>query len=37
MFQTATTGAPDEYSEIDETVSPVVLEVIAGWLIDTTN
>jgi dienelactone hydrolase len=37
MFQTATTGATDEYSEIDETVSPEVLEVIAGWLIDTTK
>jgi uncharacterized protein len=32
LFQTAATGLPDEYQEIDETMAPVVLESIASWL-----
>ena len=32
LFQTATTGLPDEYPRIDETIAPVVLETIAIWL-----
>ena len=32
LFQTATTGLPDEYSQIDETIAPEVLETIANWL-----
>jgi len=32
LFQTAQTGAPNEYAEIEETMSPVVLEKIAGWI-----
>jgi uncharacterized protein len=33
LFQTAKTGAPTEYGEIEETISPVVLERIAGWIL----
>jgi fermentation-respiration switch protein FrsA (DUF1100 family) len=32
LFQTAMTGAPEEYHQIDETIAPVVLETIANWL-----
>ncbi|MCX6252795.1 MAG: dienelactone hydrolase family protein [Bacteroidetes bacterium] len=37
LFQTAKTGAPDEYSKIEETISPVVLEKIASWILSTTK
>lgn len=32
MFQTAITGAPSEYALIEETISPVVLEMISDWI-----
>jgi pimeloyl-ACP methyl ester carboxylesterase len=32
MFQTARTGLPVEYSDIEETIHPKVLEDIATWL-----
>ena len=32
LFQTATTGLPDEYQEIEETMAPIVLDRIASWL-----
>ncbi|HMM68398.1 MAG TPA: alpha/beta fold hydrolase [Dokdonella sp.] len=32
MFQTARTGATDEYGKIDESISPLVLSTIAQWL-----
>lgn len=32
LFQTAKTGAPTEYAEIEETISPKVLEKIASWI-----
>jgi fermentation-respiration switch protein FrsA (DUF1100 family) len=32
LFQTAKTGSPSEYAEIEETMSPVALERIAGWI-----
>ena len=31
LFQTAKTGAVSEYSQIDETIAPVVLEKISAW------
>jgi pimeloyl-ACP methyl ester carboxylesterase len=31
LFQTAKTGSPSEYSEIEETVSTVALQKIASW------
>jgi uncharacterized protein len=33
LFQTAKTGAPSEYAEIEETISPVALEKIASWIL----
>jgi pimeloyl-ACP methyl ester carboxylesterase len=33
LFQTAKTGTPSEYSQIDETIAPVVLEKIAAWIL----
>ena len=32
LFQTAKTGLPTEYGQIEETISPLVLEDIADWL-----
>jgi uncharacterized protein len=32
LFQTAQTGAISEYSQIEETISPVALETIGKWL-----
>jgi hypothetical protein len=32
LFQTATTGSPDEYGKIEETIAPVVLEKISDWI-----
>jgi fermentation-respiration switch protein FrsA (DUF1100 family) len=34
LFQTAKTGALSEYSEIEETMSPVATEKIAGWILN---
>jgi uncharacterized protein len=33
LFQTAKTGAIAEYSDIEETMSPVVLEQVASWIL----
>ncbi|HEV2400911.1 MAG TPA: alpha/beta fold hydrolase [Candidatus Sulfotelmatobacter sp.] len=33
LFQTAKTGAPSEYAQIEETMSPVVLEKISSWIL----
>lgn len=32
LFQTAGTGAPSEYASIEETISPVALEIIGNWI-----
>jgi len=32
LFQTAKTGSPAEYAEIEETMSPVVLEKVSSWI-----
>jgi uncharacterized protein len=32
LFQTAKTGSPAEYAQIEETISPVALEKIATWV-----
>jgi len=37
LFQTANTGNPSEYGDIEETMSPVALEKIAGWILTTTS
>lgn len=33
LFQRANTGLPNEYAEIEETISPQVLEVIRDWIV----
>jgi fermentation-respiration switch protein FrsA (DUF1100 family) len=33
LFQTATTGSPAEYSQIEETMSPIALAKIATWIL----
>ena len=33
LFQTAKTGSPNEYTQISETISPIALEKIAGWIL----
>jgi hypothetical protein len=33
LFQTAKTGGVTEYSQIEETISPLALEKIAGWIL----
>ncbi|MGH9494830.1 MAG: alpha/beta hydrolase family protein [Candidatus Sulfotelmatobacter sp.] len=33
LFQTAKTGSPAEYAEIEETISPVALEKISSWIL----
>jgi len=32
LFQAAKTGSPNEYGQIEETISPLALEKIAGWV-----
>ncbi len=32
LFQTTKTGSPTEYAQIEETISPLALEKIAGWV-----
>jgi len=36
LFQTAKTGAPTEYAQIEETISPVALEKMSNWILKTT-
>lgn len=33
LFQTAKTGAPAEYAQIEETMSPVALERVSSWIL----
>lgn len=37
LFQTAKTGAPDEYAIIEETISPVALKIIGDWILEQTR
>jgi len=37
LFQTATTGMPQEYQNIEETFAPVALETISNWISAHTN
>jgi len=32
QFQTASTGSPEEYAKIEETIAPVALELIGMWI-----
>lgn len=33
LFQTAKTGSPSEYAQIEETIAPVALETMANWIL----
>jgi len=33
LFQTAKTGSPAEYAQIEETMSPIALEKISNWIV----
>jgi len=33
LFQTAKTGSPSEYINIEETISPVALKIIGDWIV----
>ncbi len=33
LFQTAGTGSPTEYAQIEETMSPEAMERVAGWIL----
>jgi hypothetical protein len=33
LFQTAKTGSPNEYAQIDETIAPVALETMSNWIL----
>lgn len=33
LFQTSTTGSPNEYNQIEETISPKVLDTISSWIL----
>jgi fermentation-respiration switch protein FrsA (DUF1100 family) len=37
LFQTTTTGAVSEYSEIEETIAPVALQTIGDWILAHTG
>ncbi len=37
LFQDATTGAPSEYSKIEETFSPAALKIIGDWIVKIVN
>lgn len=34
LFQTAETGSPAEYGQIEETMSPEAMEIVADWILD---
>ena len=34
LFQTAKTGSPNEYSQIEETFSPKVLDIMSEWILN---
>lgn len=35
LFQTCKTGAVTEYSQIEETISPAVLEILKDWIVNS--
>ena len=36
FFQTSQTGAISEYAQIEETISPVALDIISDWILKRT-
>ncbi len=37
LFQTATTGSPSEYANIEETIAPVALQTMGDWIVAHTS
>jgi pimeloyl-ACP methyl ester carboxylesterase len=37
LFQTSQTGSPAEYGTIEETISPIALDVIGEWIVQQTG
>ncbi|NLJ80926.1 MAG: prolyl oligopeptidase family serine peptidase, partial [Firmicutes bacterium] len=37
LFQTAETGLPNEYILIEETISPIALEIMGDWILGQTK
>ena len=37
LFQTAKTGLPTEYAEIEETISPTALQMMSDWILKQTQ
>jgi hypothetical protein len=37
LFQTAKTGSPVEYGQIEETIAPAALAVIGDWIVQRTR
>jgi len=37
LFQTCKTGAMEEYPTIEQTIEPIVLEEISGWVLKQTK
>lgn len=37
LFQNCKTGLPQEYSQIEETIAPEVLQIMKDWILQTTN
>jgi hypothetical protein len=37
LFQTAGSGLPEEYGNIEETISPKALEALGAWISDTVR
>ena len=37
LFQTANTGGPAEYGQLEETIAPVALQTIANWMKETVK
>ncbi len=37
LFQTTQTGLVNEYGVIEETISPIVLETVANWILERTK
>lgn len=37
LFQTAPTGAPEEYGRIEETFSPIALDAISSWILENDS
>jgi fermentation-respiration switch protein FrsA (DUF1100 family) len=37
LFQMSQTGLPSEYGEIEETISPQILETVSSWILARTS